>query len=125
MITTIYNIFILIISSYIIHEYTIQTITIWYAVLCLVAIFITMTINQTVSSYPKVSAKQKESVELIFGEMFSFRLINFVATYCIHAFLLYSVIQSYSLIIAISGVLFIRVFLLIKGNKKVKEELNE
>lgn len=123
MITTIYNILMLIFSYLIIAYGTTTMVSIWYGVLCVGAITITMLIRRVTTDYPKVTSKQKEGVELVFGEDFNNRVINYCMSYFAHTILLVLLAHNYSLVIAISGVLMLRMWLMIQTNKKVKAQV--
>ncbi len=121
MITTIYNILALIISFIIITAGAPIHVSIWYAVLCIGALSITMLIRRVVNDYPLVTSKQKEGVELVFGEEYKERMMNYIGSYLAHTILLLTLTNNFSLIIAITGVLIVRLLVAVQTNKKVKE----
>lgn len=121
MITTIYNILMLIISFMILVFGTPTYISLWYAVLCVGALTITMLIRRVVNDYPLVTAKQKESVEIVFGTEYKERMFNYISSYLAHVILLLTLSNNFSLVIAITGVLIVRVLVSVQTNRKVKE----
>lgn len=122
MITTIYNILILIISFLLIATQLTNAIQIWYSVLCIGAIVITMCIRRPVNLYPNIGYKHREAVEIAFGEKYQERFINYIGSFACHFTMLLIMTQNYPLLVAISGVFFLRMYLLIDANRKIREQ---
>lgn len=121
MITTIYNILALIISFIIITVGAPIYVSIWYTVLCVGALSITMLIRRVVNDYPLVTSKQKEGIEIVFGEEYNERMLNYIGSYLAHTILILALTGNFSLVIAITGVLIVRLLIAVQTHNKVKE----
>lgn len=121
MITTIYNILALIISFIIITVGAPIYISIWYAVLCIGALSITMLIRRVANDYPLVTSKQKEGIEIVFGEEYNERILNYIGSYIAHTILILTLTNNFPLVIAITGVLIVRLLIAVQTHNKVKE----
>jgi prepilin signal peptidase PulO-like enzyme (type II secretory pathway) len=97
-----------------------------YLFLSLAALFITFRIDLWIKCYPNLTTKYKEAVEMVFEKSeYLNRLYNFIISYLFHAFIIGILIQNYSVLIAITGVLIYRVMNLVHGYHKVREHINE
>ncbi|AMM43875.1 membrane protein [Pectobacterium phage vB_PcaM_CBB] len=121
MITTIYNILALIISFIIITVGAPIYVSIWYTVLCVGALSITMLIRRVVNDYPLVTSKQKEGIEIVFGEEYNERMLNYIGSYLAHTILILTLTGNFPLVIAITGVLIVRLLIAVPTHNKVKE----
>lgn len=121
MITIIYNILALIISFIIITVGAPIYVSIWYTVLCVGALSITMLIRRVVNDYPLVTSKQKEGIEIVFGEEYNERMLNYIGSYLAHTILILTLTGNFSLVIAITGVLIVRLLIAVQTHNKVKE----
>jgi hypothetical protein len=97
-----------------------------YLFLSLSALFLTFRIDTWIKHYPNIKPEYKEAIELVFDYTeYKLRLINFIGSYICHAIIIGVLLQNYSVLIAITGVLFYRVMILVHGYNKVEEHKNE
>lgn len=97
-----------------------------YLFLSLGALFVSFRIDKWVKVYPNLKPEHKEAVELIFDKSeYKVRLVNYIGSYICHAIIIGVLLQNYSVLIAITGVLVYRVMNLVHAHNKVKEHTNE
>lgn len=126
MFPTIYNIIMIIIASLLYYTGYTNYLLSLYLFLSLGALFVTFRIDAWVKRYPNLNTQYKEAVELIFEESeYKIRLANFIGSYICHAIIIGVLLQNYSVLIAITGVLIYRLMNLIHAYNKVKEHRNE
>lgn len=126
MFPTIYNIIMIIITSLLYYAGYVNYLLSLYLFLSLGALFVTFRIDAWIKRYPNLKPEHKEAVELIFDESeYKIRLVNFIGSYICHAIIIGVLLQNYSVLIAITGVLFYRVMNLVHAYNKVKEHKNE
>ncbi|EBS4516407.1 hypothetical protein DQT32_03120 [Salmonella enterica subsp. enterica serovar Braenderup] len=125
MITTIYNIVMIIISLTLIYTGNVQILYILYGIMCFGAIWITYSVGNIVKDYPNVTSKNKISIELVFYKEYGMRLSNYIGSYISHALILGYMLGNKSLLIAITATLIYRAILLNRGHKVVQKEIEK
>ncbi len=122
MITTIYNIIMIIISLILFYTGNIQIMYALYICMCIGAIFLTYCVGNVVNDYPNVGYKSKQGVELVFYKEYSMRLSNYIGSYISHALIIGYMATNIPLLIAITATQIYRIIILNRGNKAVQRE---
>lgn len=122
MITTIYNIIMIIISLILFYTGNIQIMYVLYISMCIGAIFLTYCVGNVVNDYPNVNYKSKSGVELVFYKEYGMRLSNYIGSYISHALIIGYMVGNVPLLIAITATQIYRIIILNRGNKAVQRE---
>lgn len=125
MITTIYNILNIIFTSYLFYTGDMQSLHIWYTVMCIGAVFISFRIDKVVRLYPLIGQYYKEGVEILCGEEYKSRLVNYIGSTLCHLLIVWYFMNSLPLSIAVLAVGMYRIMILSQGHSKVKTELTK
>lgn len=122
MITTIYNIIMIIISLILFYTGNIQIMYALYISMCIGAIFLTYCVGNVVNDYPNINYKSKSGVELVFYKEYGMRLSNYIGSYISHALIIGYMVGNFPLLIAITATQIYRIIILNRGNKAVQRE---